>query len=164
MQRHATIFGGVIMNNTNTNDFLTVEELHALVDTFEAMKQTSIQHACYKVATSLTSQPSLMTKEIAIVNATNKVINNIKDVIVSSISYQLDAKNRIITECEILDDTPFLNEILIKSNCNGWCEDVKVLYSYYHDELRFYASDFIGLTEKEAISLCTSRDVAYLRR
>lgn len=39
----------------------------------------------------------------------------------------------------------------------------KVLFSFYPDEIMFYAQDFIGLTEKEAMSLRHARDVAYLR-
>ena len=39
----------------------------------------------------------------------------------------------------------------------------KTLFSFYPDELSFRASEFIGLTEAEALSLRHRKDVAYLQ-
>lgn len=40
---------------------------------------------------------------------------------------------------------------------------VKTLFSYYPDEISFYPSEFVGLTEQEAHGLFHKKDVAYLR-
>ena len=40
---------------------------------------------------------------------------------------------------------------------------VKTLFSFHPDEISFLASEFIGLTEAEALSLLHRRDVAYLQ-
>ena len=40
---------------------------------------------------------------------------------------------------------------------------IKSLFSYYPDEISFTASEFIGLTEKEAHDLFHKKDVQYLR-
>jgi len=39
----------------------------------------------------------------------------------------------------------------------------KTLFSFYPDEISFHASEFIGLTENEAMTLRHRRDVAYLQ-
>jgi hypothetical protein len=39
----------------------------------------------------------------------------------------------------------------------------ETLFTFYPDELSFYASEFIGLTRNEAMSLRHRKDVAYLR-
>jgi hypothetical protein len=39
----------------------------------------------------------------------------------------------------------------------------KTLFSFYPDEVSFRASEFVGLTEKEAHSLFQQKDTAYLR-
>ncbi len=61
--------------------------------------------------------------------------------------------NRVITECEfnVPDDNTL--EIWIRSNCDGWCEDVKCIGTYVKDCeecCTFVSNDFIGLTEKQA--------------
>jgi hypothetical protein len=38
----------------------------------------------------------------------------------------------------------------------------KTLFSFYPDEVFFYTSEFIGLTEQEARSLFHQKDTAYL--
>lgn len=40
---------------------------------------------------------------------------------------------------------------------------VKTLFSFRPDEVSFLASDFIGLTEAEALSLLHRKDVAFLQ-
>jgi len=37
------------------------------------------------------------------------------------------------------------------------------LFSYYPDEISFDASEFVGLTREQAMSLYTKKDIAYLR-
>jgi len=39
----------------------------------------------------------------------------------------------------------------------------KTLFSFYPDEISFQASEFIGLTEREAMALRHRRDVAFLQ-
>lgn len=39
----------------------------------------------------------------------------------------------------------------------------KTLFSFYPDELSFSESEFVGLTEKEALALRHRKDVAYLK-
>ena len=39
----------------------------------------------------------------------------------------------------------------------------KTLFSYYPDEISFRASEFIGLTEAEAMDLRHRKDVAYIQ-
>jgi len=39
----------------------------------------------------------------------------------------------------------------------------KHLFEYYPDEISFTASEFIGLTEREARDLRTKKDIAYLQ-
>ena len=39
----------------------------------------------------------------------------------------------------------------------------EVLFSFYHDEIDFRASEFIGLTKEEALQLRHTRDVQYLQ-
>jgi hypothetical protein len=39
----------------------------------------------------------------------------------------------------------------------------KSLFPFYPDEIMFQASEFIGLTEEEAMDLRHSKDVAYLQ-
>jgi len=39
----------------------------------------------------------------------------------------------------------------------------KELFMFFPDEIMFYAREFIGLTESEAMELRHKRDVAYLR-
>ena len=39
----------------------------------------------------------------------------------------------------------------------------KTLFSFYPDEISFQASEFIGLTEQEAMALRHRRDAAYLQ-
>lgn len=39
----------------------------------------------------------------------------------------------------------------------------KVLFMFFPDEIMFYAREFVGLTESEAMELRHKRDVAYLR-
>lgn len=39
----------------------------------------------------------------------------------------------------------------------------KMLFDYYPDEISFNPGEFIGLTEEEALSLKTKKDVAYLK-
>ena len=40
---------------------------------------------------------------------------------------------------------------------------IKTLFEFYPDEIQFWASKFIGLTENEAMILRHRRDVAYLQ-
>jgi hypothetical protein len=37
------------------------------------------------------------------------------------------------------------------------------LFSYYPDEISFDASEFVGLTREQAMSLYTKKDINYLR-
>ena len=39
----------------------------------------------------------------------------------------------------------------------------EVLFSYYHDELSFYPTEFIGLSVSDGHDLFTRKDIAYLR-
>lgn len=39
----------------------------------------------------------------------------------------------------------------------------KLIFWYYPDEISFRPEEFIGLTEEEALSLKTKKDVAYLK-
>ena len=39
----------------------------------------------------------------------------------------------------------------------------KTLFSFYPDELSFRASEFVGLTEEQALALRHRKDVAYLQ-
>ena len=39
----------------------------------------------------------------------------------------------------------------------------EVLFSFYHDEIDFRASEFIGLTKEEALELRYNKDVRYLQ-
>jgi len=40
----------------------------------------------------------------------------------------------------------------------------KVLFAFYHDEISFRTSEFIGLTEDESHKLHGDKDTAYIRR
>lgn len=39
----------------------------------------------------------------------------------------------------------------------------KTLFSFYPDELSFSASEFVGLTEREAYDLFSKKDIAYIQ-
>lgn len=106
--------------------------------------------------------PKLMTDEKFRLSQIRTAINTIKNHILDSIDYQENPKNRIITECEIVQNG-YRCDIIITSNCDGWCEDQKVLYSYFPDELSFHPAEFINKNECDALELCYRRDVQYLR-
>jgi len=40
---------------------------------------------------------------------------------------------------------------------------IKVLFTYYPDEIFFDPYEFIGLTEEDALTLYHAKDIAYLR-
>ena len=68
----------------------------------------------------------------------------------------------IITECEIKRSTVDPAVILINVKYDGdskW----ELLRTYFPDEISFNPEEFIGLTDKEALSLCWERDLVYLR-
>ena len=88
--------------------------------------------------------------------------NYMLEVLKKNMDYCDNPSNRIITECEIYKNR-FKNEVWIKSNCDGWAEDVKMLFTYYPDELHFTEREFIGLTEAKATKLFYDRTKAYLR-
>lgn len=106
--------------------------------------------------------PKLMTREKLVNDSIKSCVNDIVYDIMENVKRQEVPANRVITECEIIDKG-LRNEVWIKSNCDGWCEDVKLLFSYYPDELSFVAGEFINRTEQQAIELYLKRDVAYLR-
>ncbi len=56
----------------------------------------------------------------------------------------------------IFDDMPKI----IATFSNG---EVKTLFSFYPDEISFTASEFIGLTERQAVNLKYKKDLHYIR-
>ena len=68
----------------------------------------------------------------------------------------------IITECEIKRSTvdPAVMLINVKYDKDSKWE---LLRTYFPDEISFEPDEFIGLTDKEALSLCWERDLEYLR-
>lgn len=54
---------------------------------------------------------------------------------------------------------------LTSANVTATFEDgtTKVLFDFYHDEIRFTESELIGLTEEQARDLKRQKDTAYLR-
>ena len=90
--------------------------------------------------------------------------NYMLEVLKKNMDYCDNPNNRIITECEIHRSEDGLeNEVWIKSNCDGWAEDVKMLFAYFRDELYFTEREFIGLTEARAIKMFSDRIKAYFR-
>ena len=63
-----------------------------------------------------------------------------------------------IVNCEILLGR-YTNDIRVTFE-DG---EVKVLFSYYNDELSFCEVEFLGLTEEEAHDLFHRKDIEYLR-
>jgi hypothetical protein len=37
------------------------------------------------------------------------------------------------------------------------------LFRYYHDEISFHPSEFVGLTREQAMRLYAEKDIAYLK-
>ena len=68
-----------------------------------------------------------------------------------------------IVECEIVRNG-YVNEIWVRANIDGFCEDVLKLTSYYPDEISFSECEFICKTVEEARKFVIARDMAYLRR
>lgn len=63
-----------------------------------------------------------------------------------------------ITQCKILEGK-WQNTIWATFDDGSECE----LYTYYPDEVKCYAYEFVGLTKDQARKFITMRDVSYLR-
>lgn len=77
----------------------------------------------------------------------------LQNIIETNIATCENPKNRVITECEFYVPNDDTLEIWIRSNYDGWCEDVKCIYTYhssYGECCTFTTNDFIGLTEEQA--------------
>lgn len=98
-----------------------------------------------------------MTNNTVTVNGLGKAL---LDVILSNINYCDNSDNRVITECEFVATENGELEIWIRSNCDGWAEDVKILDVFSNTLEKgiehwftFISNDFIGLTETQALTM-----------
>lgn len=59
-----------------------------------------------------------------------------------------------IVDCIIYNENPILMVVraLFDDDSN------EILFRFYSDEVYFHSSEFIGLTKKEALEVCDSRD------
>jgi hypothetical protein len=133
---------------------------HLKTDRFKCL----IRENVHIVKPPVVIKPETIQKKIA--DAKDAALHDAVALIVSKIKWsvirQEDPKYRVIKECEIIPNR-YVNEVWIRSNCDGWCEDVKMLFSYYPDELVFSPCEFIGLTETAAEQMFHRRDIAYLQ-
>ena len=77
----------------------------------------------------------------------------IQEIITKVMMEDENPKNRVITECEFIAPDENHLEIWVRSNHNGWCEDIKCIGTYElgcADCCTFVSNDFIGLTEDQA--------------
>ena len=67
-----------------------------------------------------------------------------------------------IVKCEIrktLSDPSVMGAFVWFNDCEDW----KLLFTYYPDEITILEEDLIGLTEKDALNLYWERELEYLR-
>lgn len=155
------------MFTINGVEMFDFEELHELFDdvmfTGDAMPKVHIVYKTVKAPKVITPEHQAERIKAAKDEALSDAVHSMVNSIVRSIDRQENPKYRTISECEIISNG-YLNEVWVRSNCDGWCEDVKMLFSYYPDELSFSEYEFIGRTEDSARAMFHDRDIAYLRR
>lgn len=92
-------------------------------------------------------------------------IEAVVNCIIASMNEQEDPTNRVITACKITEYQAICGtmcSVVITSDCDGWAEDTdKHLFSYNPYQVSFTEEELIGLTEKDAKDLYTTRDNAF---